>query len=131
MESPHIVKVDSKGRVLIPANVRSGMHIEEGTQIIVMPDGENGHFRMTPIVKGRTAEVRMGLEDLSSMASVADALSSNSFSIILSESRRVDARLTEWKMLVDMSDRNDGVQILRDIISHVDGVKSLDVYAKN
>jgi AbrB family looped-hinge helix DNA binding protein len=131
MDSPHVVKVDSKGRVLIPAGIRSGMDIDEGTRIIMVPDGNNGHLRMTPIVKSRTAEVKLRLEALSSMAAVAEALSTNSFSVILSESRRVDDRLTEWKMLVDMSGRNDGVGLLRDLISRVDGVKTVDVSMKN
>ncbi|MCK4714801.1 MAG: AbrB/MazE/SpoVT family DNA-binding domain-containing protein [Candidatus Aenigmarchaeota archaeon] len=130
MDSPHIVKVDSKGRVLIPVDIRSGMGIEEGTRIIVVPDGDNGHFKMTPIVKNKTAEVKVMLRELSSMASVADALSANSFNVIISESRMLDKKLTEWKILVDMSERNNGVETLKDIISHVDGVKSLDVSVK-
>ncbi len=130
MDSPHIVKVDSKGRVLIPVSIRSGMEIEEGTQIIMVPDGDNGHFRMTPILKKRAAEVKVRIGQLSSMASVADALSANSFNVILSESKRIDEKETEWKMLVDLSDRNNGVETLKDIISHVDGVKSLNVSVK-
>jgi AbrB family looped-hinge helix DNA binding protein len=130
MDSPHIVKVDSKGRVLIPADIRSGMGIDEDTQIIVLPDGENGHFRMTPIIKNRTVEVNVRIGELSCMSSVADALSANSFNVILSESRRVSDGETDWKMLVDLSGRNGGAETLRDIISHVDGVKSLDVSVK-
>ena len=130
MDSPHIMKVDSKGRVLIPVDIRAGMDIEEGTRIIVVPDGDNGHFKMTPIVKNKTAEVTVRLKELSSMASVADALSANSFNVIISESRMLDKKLTEWKILVDMSERNNGVETLKDIISHVDGVKSLDVSVK-
>jgi len=130
MDSPHIVKVDSKGRVLIPVEIRTNMSIEEGTQIIVMPDGDNGHFNMTPIVKDHTAELKIRMVGLSSMAPVADALSANSFDVILSESKRMNEELTEWKVLVDIPSRNNGVKTLKDIISNVEGVKSIDVSVK-
>lgn len=131
MESPNIIKVDSKGRILIPVHLRNGMSIEEGTKIIVVPDNNNNHFKIIPIAKDSTAEIKVTLDNSpSSLASVADALSANAFNIILSESRRIGEELTEWKMIVDLSERNDGVERLRDVISNVEGVKSLDLAKK-
>jgi AbrB family looped-hinge helix DNA binding protein len=127
MDSPHVVKVDSKGRILIPLHTRNSLGIEEGTEMIMVPDDENGHFKMLPISKNSTAEIKVMLEALSSFASVADTLSANAFNIILSESKRVGEELTEWKIIVDLADKNNGIDILRDVISNVEGVKSLDI----
>ena len=130
MDSSHVVKVDSKGRVLIPVDIRNHLSIGEGTEMIVVPNGDNGRFEMIPIAKNKTAEIKLILEKLSSFASVADALSGNSFNIILSESKRIGEELTEWNIIVDLAGRNNGAETLRDIISHIDGVKSLDVKRK-
>lgn len=131
MESPNIVKVDSKGRILIPVQFRSIMGVEEGTEMIIVPDDENKNFRILPISKKTTAEMKMLLSDMpGSLASVADALSANSFSILVSESKRVGNGLAEWKMIVELADSNDGVETLKDVISNIDGVKSLDVFRK-
>ena len=131
MESPNIVKVDSKGRILIPVQFRSIMGVEEGTEMIIVPDDENKNFRILPISKKTTAEMKMLLSDMpGSLASVADALSANSFSILVSESKSVGNGLAEWKMIVELADSNDGVETLKDVISNIDGVKSLDVFRK-
>jgi bifunctional DNA-binding transcriptional regulator/antitoxin component of YhaV-PrlF toxin-antitoxin module len=131
MESPNIVKVDSKGRILIPVQFRCDMGVEEGTEMIIVPDDQNNHFKILPIAKDSTAELRMMLSNMpSSLASVADALSANSFNILVSESRRMGEDLTEWRIIVDLPNRNDGVDTLRDVISSISGVKSLDVVKK-
>ncbi len=129
MESPYIMRVDSKGRILIPIEIRNGMKIEEGTKVIVT-NGSNGNFSMTPLSKDSTAEVSMMLKELSSIAAVSEALSANSFDVIMSESKRVGKELTEWKMLVDVSGSSERVDILKDLISHVEGVESLDISLK-
>jgi AbrB family looped-hinge helix DNA binding protein len=131
MESSNIVKVDSKGRILIPVQFRDHMGVEEGTEMIIVPDNDNNHFKVLPISKDATAEIRLMLGDMpSSLASVADALAANSFDILVSESRRMSEGLTEWRIIVDLEERDKGVETLRDVISSIGGVKSLDVVRK-
>lgn len=131
MGSTNIVKVDSKGRILIPVQFRDGMGVEEGTEMILLPDEKNNHFNILPLAKDCTAELRMLLSDMpSSLASVADALSAHSFNILVSESKRMDEQLTEWRIIVDLPDRKKGVDTLTDVISGISGVRSLDVIKK-
>ncbi|MBN2331119.1 MAG: ACT domain-containing protein [Candidatus Aenigmarchaeota archaeon] len=131
MQSPNIVKVDSKGRILIPVRFREGMGVTQGTEMIIAPDDQNNHLRVLPISKDCTAEIRMLLSNMpGSLASVADALSANSFNILLSESRSMGEDLAEWRIIVDVPDRNNGVDTLTDVISGINGVKSLDVIKK-
>jgi AbrB family looped-hinge helix DNA binding protein len=131
MESPNIVRVDSKGRILIPVNFRNQMGVEEGTEMIIVPDQDNGHLKILPIAKNSSAEIRLQvLDSLGSLASIADALNANEFNIILSESRRMGAGLAEWRLLVDLSGRNDGVDTLKDVISGIQGVRMVEVTKK-
>lgn len=131
MGSTNIVKVDSKGRILIPVRFRDDMGVEEGTEMIILPGDQNNHFNIFPIAKDRTAELRMLLSNMpSSLASVADALSANSYNILVSESKRMDEQLTEWRIIVDLPNRNKSVDTLTDVISGINGVKSLDIIKK-
>ena len=99
--------------------------------MIIVPDAQNNHFKILPIAKDCTAEIRMLLSNMpSSLASVADALSAHSFNIMVSESRRMGEDLTEWRIIVDLPNRNNGVDTLTDVISSINGVKSLDVIKK-
>ena len=131
MESPNIVKVDSKGRILIPVQFRDDMGVEEGTEMIILPGDQNNHLKILPIAKDCTAELRMVLSDMpGSLASVADALSAHSYNILVSESKRMDEKLTEWRIIVDLPGRNKSVDTLTDVISGIKGVISLDIIKK-
>jgi AbrB family looped-hinge helix DNA binding protein len=131
MESPNIVKVDSKGRILIPVNFRNQMGVEEGTEMIIVPDEDSSHLKILPIAKNSAAEIVMQLHDsFGSLASIADALSANAFNIIVSESRRMGDGMSEWRILVDLAGQNDGVDMLRDVISSIQGVRSLKILRK-
>lgn len=131
MESSNIVKVDSKGRILIPVQFRDNMGVAEGTEMIIVPDKENNHFKILPISKDCTAELRLLLGDMpASLASVADALAANSIDILVSESRSMGNGLTEWRIVVDTPDKSGGVETLKDVMSNINGVKSLDIVRK-
>ncbi len=131
MENPNIVRVDSKGRILIPVNFRSQMGVEEGTEMIIVPDEENHHFKILPIPKDKTAEVRFQLSDYpGNLASISDVLSANDFRIFMSESKRMDEELMEWKIIVDLTGHSKGVDVLRALISGIEGVKSMEVVRK-
>jgi len=131
MQNQNITKVDSKGRILIPVNFRSSMNIEEGTEMIIVPDKDNNHFKIMPLAKGSTAELKLLMHSSPGcMSLIVDALSANACSILLSESRRIGEELTEWKLLVDMPHRNNGVETLQDVISNLEGVKDLKIIRK-
>ena len=131
MDNSNIVKMDSKGRILIPVHIRNHMSIEEGTEMIIVPDNDKNHFKILPIAKDSTAEMSLLLHSSPrTLAAVADALSANAFSILVSESRRIGDELTEWRIIVDMKSGSTGIDELTDIISGVEGVRSLDVVRK-
>ena len=131
MESSNIVKVDSKGRILIPVQFRENMGVGEGTEMIIVPDQNENHFKILPISKDCTAELRLMLGNMpASLASVADALAANSFDILVSESRSMGNGLTEWRIVVDTADKSSGVDALKDVVTGISGVKSLDIVRK-
>ena len=127
MRGSNITTIDSKGRVLIPSHLRKNLRINDGTEMILFPDSEKSELRMLPLVKGKSAKIRLMLTDLpDSLASVAGVLSINNVKIITSESRSSSGNLTEWNLIVDISKCNGGFRNLKSNLM-LDTVKSVEV----
>ena len=128
MKNQSIAKVDPKGRVLIPVHLRNQLGIEEGTEMIIVPDGDKPQMKIFPLVKNKTAEIRLVLRNSpGSLASVANILTSHQLDVILSESKRIGTDITEWKIIVDTSNGKQNVESLKDIVSNIDTVMSMDI----
>ena len=109
MRETNVARIDSKGRILIPSDVRNHFKVESGTEIILIPDHERNELRMLPLVKGKSAKMRFVLTDLpDSLANITNLLDMNNIAIITSESRTLSRNLTEWNMVVDISRSNNG-----------------------
>jgi bifunctional DNA-binding transcriptional regulator/antitoxin component of YhaV-PrlF toxin-antitoxin module len=109
MKRSNVTRFDSKGRLLIPSHLRKSMRAREGTDVVIIPEEDKRQVRIIPMVKGRTAEIRLLIEDVSgSLARIAKILSKSGLDIIVSESRTLEkGRLAEWEVMVDTSGCND------------------------
>jgi AbrB family looped-hinge helix DNA binding protein len=125
----NVARVDSKGRILIPAPVRKHFRVRNGTEIILMPDHDRNELRLLPLVKGKSAKIRFILTDLhDSLASIANLLDTNSIGIITSESRSLSRNLTEWELVVDISRCSNGFEKIRQDLMSASTVKSVEMF---
>ncbi len=128
MRETNVAKLDSKGRVLIPSSVRKHFKVSNGTEIILIPDHENNELRMLPLVKGKSAKMRFVLTDLpDSLANITNLLDINNISIITSESRTLSRDLTEWNLVVDISQSNNGFDGLKDKLMSAKTIKTVEI----
>lgn len=129
MRETNITKLDSKGRILIPAPVRKHFKVKNGTEVILIPDADKNELRMLPLVKGKSAKLRFIVTDLSdSLANIANVLDLNSVNIIASESRSISRNLTEWNIVVDISKCNNGCDKLKQELMSPETVKSVEIF---
>ena len=63
MRHKNITKMDSKGRMLIPSHIRKLLNASEGTEFIIIPDKENSHAKILPLIKENTAEINILMGD--------------------------------------------------------------------
>ncbi len=132
MRNSNIVRLDSKGRILVPIHIRHMLKAEEGTEVVIIPDKNNGHVKILPLVNGKTAEIRLLLKDLpGSLAKIANILMEYDINIIMSDSRTL-ARgdLAEWNVIVDTSEFSNGFDSLRERLLNSDAVKNVEVVRK-
>jgi bifunctional DNA-binding transcriptional regulator/antitoxin component of YhaV-PrlF toxin-antitoxin module len=129
MRNSNIVKVDSKGRILIPIHIRKFLSAEEGTEIIIIPDREKGQAKVLPLLKEKTAEFRFMIDDLpGSLAKIADILSDYGLNIIMSESRTlVKGKVAEWDVIVDTSESNGTIEQMKKDMQHSKIIKGMEV----
>ncbi len=127
MKNFNIVKIDTKGRLLIPYHIREYLNLDEGSEFIII-NSHNGELKVLPLVKGKTAEISIVLDDTpGSLAKVSAALAKLGIDIMMSQSRVIErGQIAEASMLVDISNCKNFDKISNHL-SHIKVVKKFNV----
>ncbi len=126
MKNFNVVKVDSKGRIIVPFHIRDYLGLKEGTELIVSNNGKK-ELRIFPLT-GSTANVTISLTDSpGSLARVFEAISKYQIDILISMSKTViKGKTAEWSAIIDISRCNDLKKLERDLKS-LSNVKSIEL----
>jgi bifunctional DNA-binding transcriptional regulator/antitoxin component of YhaV-PrlF toxin-antitoxin module len=129
MRNSNIVRIDQKGRVLLPKHIRSFLKTDDGTEVVLIPDNDSGHVKVVPLINEKTMELRFVIKDFpGSLATVAETLAKNSIDIIMSESKTLlKGKFAEWDVIVDTSNYNDGVEKIREQLLNNNTIKKMEV----
>ena len=132
MRNSNIVKLDSKGRVLIPIHVRKFLNVEDGTELIIVEDNDKQQVRVLPLIKEKTAELRFMIGDMpGSLAYIADTLANYKINIIMSESRTlVKGKMAEWDVIVDTSECNGSLDQFKKEVTGSGKIKDVEILRK-
>jgi bifunctional DNA-binding transcriptional regulator/antitoxin component of YhaV-PrlF toxin-antitoxin module len=130
MRNSNIMKLDSKGRLLIPVQMRKKLDAVEGTEVMLLSDEENREIRIVPLVKGRNAEIKILLTGIpESLAMVANTLASHKMNILVSESKTiVRGKMAQWDVIVDTS--SGDLERLGDELKTSKFVKNVEIVRK-
>ncbi len=93
-----ISRVDEKGRLLIPSDIRKALGLEPGVEALVGVEGKRAVI--SPIFDKRVYDIRIIMGDApGTLAKIAAFLSKEGFDIIMSESRSLEReRSAEWDL---------------------------------
>ncbi len=132
MRNSNIVKLDAKGRMLIPIHVRKFLGLDDGTELIIVEDNKKQQIRILPLIKEKTAELRFTLGDMpGSLAYVADTLAAYNMNIIMSESKTlVKGRTAEWDVIVDTSECSGTLDQLKKEIAESGKIEEVEILRK-
>ena len=133
MRHSNIMKLDSKGRLLIPIHIRKKLETTEGTEVMIISDDETNEIRIVPLIKDKNAELKFLLTGIpDSMAMVANMLANYNINILMSQSRTlVRGKMAEWNVIVDTSSSNNGnLDKLKEELQTSNFVKSVEIVRK-
>jgi len=130
MRNFNIVKLDSKGRLLVPFHIREYLDLKDGAEFIIL-NNEKRELKILPLIKGETAEIRILMDDSpGSLAKIVDRLSSEGVDILMSQSKTIErGELAEYHAIADVSKVKDLKRITNDI-SHLKNVKKVELIEK-
>jgi AbrB family looped-hinge helix DNA binding protein len=98
------IKVDSKGRIIIPNSFRDVLGIKFGENIVAQVDKENSRLILFPIQK-KTKKMSIILGDIpGSLSKTAVVLARNGVDLVYTESRSSKRnKEAEWFIVADFS----------------------------
>ena len=93
-----ISRVDEKGRLLIPSDIRKALGLEPGVEALVGVEGKRA--MISPVFDKKVYDIKIIMGDTpGTLAKIAALLSKEGFDIIMSESRRLEReRSAEWDL---------------------------------
>lgn len=99
------VKLDSKGRAIIPNSFREALGIKTGENLVIELDKSNERLILFPIQKKETKKIEIWIGDKpGSLAKAAGILSRNKADLIFTESRSLSReKEAVWSVVADFS----------------------------
>lgn len=116
MKNFDIMKLDSKGRVLIPYHIREYLDLKEDSEFIII-NNEKRELKILPLMKGNNAHVRVVIDDSrGSLAKVLDVIAENRVNILMSNSKTIEhGQIAEWNAIVDITSSRNLKKIEQDL----------------
>ena len=133
MRHSNIMKLDSKGRLLIPVHIRKKLDATEGTEVMIISEDEKNEIKIIPLIKDKNAELKFLLTGIpNSLAMVANMFATHNINILMSESRTlVRGKMAEWNVIVDTSSSNNGnLEKLKDELKTSNFIKNIEIIRK-
>jgi bifunctional DNA-binding transcriptional regulator/antitoxin component of YhaV-PrlF toxin-antitoxin module len=129
MRNTNIARLDSKGRLLIPSHIRKFLNVDEGTDVVILPDSEKSEARILPLLRDKTAEFRITMTDSpGSLALIAGILARYNINVLMSKSRSiVKGKVAEWDLIVDTSACNGKIERMRNNMLGSNLIKNMEI----
>jgi len=107
VDTNEIIRVNEKGEVYIPQNIRDLVGIVEGMHVIVRADVERRVIQITPFTADEVdlVEFKITLGDIpGALAKCATFLGNYNINLVASEARTIQkGELAEWIVVADIS----------------------------
>jgi bifunctional DNA-binding transcriptional regulator/antitoxin component of YhaV-PrlF toxin-antitoxin module len=106
MPKTYLLKIDDRGRILIPQAVRDMMGLRPQSETLGTYNSEKNVFTLMPVRQGGTfVRIVFKISDQpGSLAKVANALASSGINLMATSSTTlVPGKLAEWEVIADVS----------------------------
>jgi len=116
LELSEIIRINEKGEIVIPENIRDTLGMVEGMHVLIRADVDKREIKIVPFSskKADLVEFKMTLTDTSgALARCATFLSKHNINLVASEARTIQSgEIAEWIVIADISKCKDNVRDL-------------------
>ncbi len=107
MRMSEIVRIDARGRTVMPSSIRDALGLREGMYVMLVADLERKDIRIVPFAdpEAELVELQITLRDApGALARVAAVLANNKVDLLSTESRTLKrGESAEWYAIADVS----------------------------
>jgi AbrB family looped-hinge helix DNA binding protein len=107
MRMTEIVRVDSRGRITMPASIREAVRLSEGMYVMLIADLDEKEVRIAPFAdpEAKLVELSITFSDIpGALAKAANILAKEGVDLLSSESRTLRrGKSAEWVVVADVS----------------------------
>ena len=107
MKLTEIVRINEKGEIKIPQNIRDNIGMVEGMHVMLKADIEGREISIVPFMTSEAdlVEFKITLADVpGALARCATFLSENKINLVASESRQIQSgEISQWIVVADIS----------------------------
>jgi AbrB family looped-hinge helix DNA binding protein len=122
--------MDSKGRIFIPARVRSVLNIREGMKFMVIADLEKHEVRLVPLADEKSEVIKLTVlmsDVVGALSKVVNTLAAAGVDLLITQSRTIKrGELAEWVAIADFSKSSVGVEGVVEKLSSLDVVRKVE-----
>lgn len=131
MKNFNIVKLDSKGRIIVPYHIRDHLGMAEGQEMVIT-DNEHREIRIFPLMKGKTAVMRILMDDKpGSLSKIINMVADTRADIVSSVSRTLQkGQSAEWMAILDITQCNGDIKKVEKRLTSMKIIKKVEVEEK-
>lgn len=120
MRLTELVRMDSKGRIIVPMTYRNSFDLREGMYLMLIADTEAHEIKIIPFAdpSAKLVEIHVQLDDVpGALAKVATILAEKNVDLLSTQSRTLHRGQTaEWNTIADVSKCKLKLSELKDTI---------------
>lgn len=126
-----IVRIDSRGRIILPSSIRDGTGLTKGMYTMLIADLDKKEVRITPFADPEAKLIEFSVELLDvpgALSRVATILAEHRVDLLSTESRTLRrGNSAEWHAIADVSKCSCGLQELKKKIEKGHIVKRVEL----
>jgi len=126
-----IIKLDTRGRLVIPNEFRETLDLKEGDNVLLSLDSKNNTIIVSPIYGKENNLVKIDIEfsdKPGSLAKIADKLAELNIDLIMTESKSFErGTKARWNIIADISKTNQSIENIKKLVLKTGFAESMSI----
>lgn len=126
-----IIKLDTRGRLVIPNEFRESLDLKEGDNVLISLDVKNNSITINPIYTDTKNLVKMDVifnDNTGGLANIAIKIAELKIDLIMTESKSYErGEKARWNIIADISKSKKSISEINKILLKTDFVESMNI----